>query len=88
MICNPTSSDFVEHLAAQVRRPVRWRQSLDAIRAAWPNAIFVEVGPRGVLYNLLQPRWIANSKFRTDGAGDDELAIESVCAALADRIAQ
>lgn len=88
IVDNPTGSNFVDHLAAQVRRPVKWRQSLDAIRSTWPNAIFVEVGPRSVLYNLLQARWIPNTKFRTDGAGDDELAIESVCRALADRAAQ
>ena len=85
---SPTNSNFVEHLAAQVCRPVKWRQALDAIRGTWPNAIFIEVGPRGVLYNLLQPRWIPNLKFRTDGAGDDDLAIESVCAALVDRVVQ
>jgi hypothetical protein len=30
------------------------------------DALFVEVGPRGVLTNLLQKRWHANRKFKSD----------------------
>jgi [acyl-carrier-protein] S-malonyltransferase len=73
---------LVEHLASQVYRPVKWRQSIEAIVNFCPDAVFVEVGPRAVLYNLLQSRWIKNQKFKSDGAGVNELDIEAVCAGL------
>jgi len=61
---------IVELLARHVYSPVLWRQSIDAIVALQPDAVFVEVGPRGVLYNMLQKRWHANSKFKTDVSDD------------------
>jgi [acyl-carrier-protein] S-malonyltransferase len=79
---NPSPQDFIESLSAHVHRPVKWRQSIEAVVEHHPDAIFVEAGPRGVLYNLLQGRWIANRKFKSDGDGVNELEIETVCAAL------
>jgi [acyl-carrier-protein] S-malonyltransferase len=79
---NPSAQDFVENLSAHVHRPVRWRQSMEAVVAGHPDAVFVETGPRGVLHNLLQARWIANRKFKTDGDGVNGLEIETICAAL------
>jgi [acyl-carrier-protein] S-malonyltransferase len=66
MIPNPSRECFVDHLAAHVHRPALWRQSIEAICARDPDAIFVEVGPRSVLFNLLQERWVPNRKFKTD----------------------
>jgi acyl transferase domain-containing protein len=86
VIPDPSPAVLIDHLACQVCGRVRWRQSLEAVLRIWPNAVFIEVGPRAVLYNLLQPRWIPNMKFKTDGAGDDEIAVEAVRAGLADRI--
>jgi hypothetical protein len=34
----------------------------------YPDARFVEVGPGAVLFNLLQRRWHANPRYRTDAA--------------------
>lgn len=77
-----TGPILVERLAGQVYRPVKWRQSIETIVNRCPDAVFVEVGPRAVLYNLLQSRWIKNQKFKSDGAGANELDIEAVCDGL------
>ncbi len=62
----PTQADFVELLGEHVCQPVYWRQSIDAVVAREPEAVFVEVGPMAVLHNLLHRKWHANRKFRTD----------------------
>ena len=62
----PTAAELRDLLARHVHSPVRWRESIDAIVARVPNAVFVEVGPKAVLYNLLQRRWHSNRKFATD----------------------
>jgi [acyl-carrier-protein] S-malonyltransferase len=53
----PTQQQWVELLSTHVCRPVLWRASVDALLAAEPEACFVEVGPRKVLYNLLDRKW-------------------------------
>jgi [acyl-carrier-protein] S-malonyltransferase len=68
----------VELLAQHVYSPVLWRQSIDHVVAQNPDAVFVEVGPRGVLYNMLQKRWHANPKFKTDVSDDIEANIGSI----------
>lgn len=69
-VAKPSSADFQDLLARHVYSPVRWRESIDAVVARFPQAVFVEVGPRGVLFNLLQKRWHANRKYKTDSAED------------------
>jgi [acyl-carrier-protein] S-malonyltransferase len=81
-IADPSFAVFVSHLVSQVFRPVKWRTSIEVIANLHPDAVFIEVGPRAVLYNLLQSRWIPNRKFKSDGAALDELDIDVVCAAL------
>jgi [acyl-carrier-protein] S-malonyltransferase len=66
----PTAKTFQELLARHVYSPVRWRSQIDAIANRYTDAIFIEVGPRGVLYNLLQKRWRNNKKYKTDAAED------------------
>jgi malonyl CoA-acyl carrier protein transacylase len=65
---NTSPEMFVELLARHVYSPVRWRDQIDALAARFGDAVFIEVGPRGVLYNLLQKRWHNNKKFKTDSA--------------------
>ncbi len=66
----PTPERIVELLTEHVYSPVLWRQSIDEVVTRNPDAVFVEVGPRGVLYNMLQKRWHANLKFKTDVSED------------------
>jgi malonyl CoA-acyl carrier protein transacylase len=46
-------------LTRHVYQPVRWRATIDALRARMGNPVFVEVGPLQVLARMLSRRWIA-----------------------------
>lgn len=61
-----TPARIAELLERHVYQPVLWRNSIDAL-AADPEAIFVEVGPKAVLYNLFARSWHKNPRFKTDG---------------------
>lgn len=52
----PTRADFIGQLAAHVTSPVLWRASVESVAADNPAATFVEVGPGGVLSNMLSRR--------------------------------
>ena len=79
---NANPERIVDLLAQHVYSPVLWRQAIDSIVAAHADAIFVEVGPRGVLYNMLQKRWHANPKFKTDVSDDLSANIGSIRAGV------
>lgn len=78
----PSREDFVELLATHVHRPVLWRHSIDAIVDGWPEAVFVEVGPRKVLSNLLRKKWHRVRKFHLDSLEDTGRHLEGVIAEL------
>lgn len=78
----PTPEQFQELLTRHVYSPVRWQESIDAIAEKHPGAIFVEVGPRGVLYNLLHKRWRTNKKYKTDAAEKHSEHFHSLVEAL------
>jgi [acyl-carrier-protein] S-malonyltransferase len=69
-VANPGPERIVELLAQHVYSPVLWRQAIDEVVSRHSDAVFIEVGPRGVLYNMLQKRWHANLKFKTDVSED------------------
>jgi [acyl-carrier-protein] S-malonyltransferase len=63
---------FVARLTDHVTRPVRWRESIEMMFAAHPDATFVEVGPGSVLRNMFGRRWIRPASAGTDcAAGAD-----------------
>jgi [acyl-carrier-protein] S-malonyltransferase len=78
----PPAEWFIESLTRHVCEPVLWRQSIEAVADRWPGAVFIEVGPRSVLFNLLNPRWIDLRKFKTDGEGDVRRLAEQIAADL------
>lgn len=61
-----TSDQIINSLTEHVYKPVLWRKSIDAILGTYPNATFVEVGPRKVLCNLLSRKWIKSPRFSVD----------------------
>ncbi len=65
---DPSPETVVDMLAAHVHRPVLWRQSIDAILERHPDAVFVEVGPRRVLCNLLGRKWVRNLRHAAEEA--------------------
>jgi [acyl-carrier-protein] S-malonyltransferase len=78
----PTSGRITELLCQHVYSPVRWRQSIDFIADLHPDAAFVEVGPRAVLYNLLSRKWRANARFKTDAPEGKPATYESTAKEL------
>lgn len=66
----PTPAEIVDLLSRHVYSAVQWRRSIDRLISGDGQAVFVEVGPRAVLYNLLQKRWHANRKFKSDCPDD------------------
>ncbi len=55
-------------LVSHTHQPVRWRASVDAVAARVPDACFVEVGPRAVLFNLFGRGWSPGTRAKTDAA--------------------
>jgi [acyl-carrier-protein] S-malonyltransferase len=78
----PTRADFIDLCATHVHEPVYWRRSIECVRHLHPEAVFVEVGPRAVLHNLMQRKWLRNPKFRTDSRDDTAAHLDEVVGAL------
>ena len=72
-----TPDRIVDLLARHVSEPVLFRPSIDLLAERHPDAAFVEVGPRGVLYNLLSRKWLARPRFKTDAAEDPGSAFQA-----------
>jgi [acyl-carrier-protein] S-malonyltransferase len=54
----PSDSDtIVDCLARHVWNAVQWRDTVDGLVAAYPDAVFLETGPRTVLRDLMMRRW-------------------------------
>jgi [acyl-carrier-protein] S-malonyltransferase len=70
LIAAPSIDFLVDALTQHVCRPVLWRQSLEAIAERYRDLIFVEVGPRAILHNLLQRTWLPYPRFKVDTDGD------------------
>lgn len=83
IVPDPTAPLFVELLSTHVHSPVLWRQSIDHVVEQWPEAVFVEVGPMAVLYNLLDKKWHRNRKLHTDSAEATGAHLQRVVAELA-----
>nr|WP_255216275.1 ACP S-malonyltransferase [Pseudenhygromyxa sp. WMMC2535] len=81
-LASPTQADFVELLSSHVCAPVRWRASIEHIAVACPEAVFVEVGPKAVLSNLMHRKWLSNRKLHTDSSEDTAEHFAGVVAEL------
>jgi [acyl-carrier-protein] S-malonyltransferase len=79
----PTRDDFIELMARHVWRPVLWRESIDFLTARYGDPVFVEVGPRATLYNLLGKKWKNNLKYKTDSPDDLRASFQALGSALA-----
>ena len=65
-IAGASAADFVSHLTRHVSEPVLWQPSIGAVLAACPDATFVEVGPGGVLHNMMGRAWRGARRARVD----------------------
>jgi [acyl-carrier-protein] S-malonyltransferase len=67
ILTNPEPKQLVELLSTHVHQPVLWQASVDLVLEHWPDAVLVEVGPKTVLYNLLDKKWHRDvRKYHTD----------------------
>lgn len=79
-IPSATTDQIVSSLTRHVFHPVLWRQSIDAVLQAHPEATFIEVGARRILCNLLSKKWVKAPRFASD-----ETAPADILAALSQR---
>ena len=83
-IARPSAEDFVAHLTRHVSEPVLWQQSVDRVVAAHPEACFLEVGPGGVLHNMMSRAWRGVRSARVDApdGGDPRAHFASIVETL------
>ncbi len=84
LLHDPDPATFVSLLSTHVHQPVLWRQSIDHVVELHPDAVFVEVGPMAVLTNLLDRKWHAVKKLKTDSSDDTATHLQGVIAELRD----
>ena len=66
IVSDPTADQIVGCLSDHVWQPVLWQASIDAIRVTHPDAVFVEVGPRPILHDMLRQTGVGETpKFHT-----------------------
>jgi [acyl-carrier-protein] S-malonyltransferase len=70
LLQDPDPATFISLLSTHVHQPVLWRQSIDHVIELHPDAVFLEVGPMAVLTNLLDRKWHAVKKLKTDSSDD------------------
>ena len=66
LIKDATPADFEDRLYRHVFNTVRWAQSMDNVAGRFPDASYVEVGPRSVLYNSVRREYKHLRCFRID----------------------
>ena len=83
-IAHPAAADFVDRLTRHVSEPVLWQRSIETLVAADPQATFVEVGPGGVLHNMMARAWRGVRRSRVDApdGGDARAHFAAVVGAL------
>jgi [acyl-carrier-protein] S-malonyltransferase len=65
-LAKPAPADFVTHLKRHVSEPVLWQRSIDHLVSTQPDATFIEVGPGGVLHNMMGRAWRSARRLRVD----------------------
>jgi [acyl-carrier-protein] S-malonyltransferase len=69
----PSPAELVDLLSTHVHHPVLWARSIDLVVSRWPDPMLVEVGPKSVLYNLIDRKWHPGiRKACTDSSKDTE----------------
>jgi [acyl-carrier-protein] S-malonyltransferase len=70
MIDDPGPEQFADLMSRHVCSPVLWRESIDFLTERFTDLVFVEVGPRAVLHNLLGKGWKNYPRYKTDRPDD------------------
>jgi [acyl-carrier-protein] S-malonyltransferase len=79
LIAEPSTAQLVDLLSSHVHQPVLWARSIDLVVRTWPDLTLVEVGPKAVLFNLLDRKWHRGvRKLHTDSTKDTAAQLEQV----------
>jgi [acyl-carrier-protein] S-malonyltransferase len=79
---NPSPDQIRVNLAMHVCEPVRWRNSIDTLAERVPDAHFLEVGPRAVLYNMFGRGWNPGRSSKADNGNNWREHIRGLTAEL------
>jgi [acyl-carrier-protein] S-malonyltransferase len=82
LIVDPTPETFVELLSTHVYRRTYWRKSIDHVAERYPDAFFLEVGPKKVLHNLLDKKWRRNGKLFLDSGEIPQVHLQTAIEAV------
>jgi [acyl-carrier-protein] S-malonyltransferase len=63
---DPSPSDFTDKLYRHVFSTVQWQRSVELMTRSFPDATFIEVGPKAVLYNQLSREYRSLTALHTD----------------------
>jgi [acyl-carrier-protein] S-malonyltransferase len=63
---NQSPSDFTDKLYRHVFSTVQWQRSVELMTQSFPDATFIEVGPKAVLYNQLSREYRSLITLHTD----------------------
>lgn len=61
-VANADGEVIKAYLRRHVSEKVLWRQTVNALDLQYSDAVFVEVGPRDVLRNMLSRRWLGKDR--------------------------
>ncbi len=73
-----TGDDIRQLLTDHVHRPVRWKACVDWLAAEAPDPIFVEVGPRRILSNLMRRPWRSEPCHTTSTVAELEATVRAL----------
>ena len=75
---------IVELLSRHVYQPVRWQQTIDLLASTYADGVFVEVGPRSVLGDMMRRRWHPNRTIFSIDPWESATPRETVAQTLAE----
>jgi [acyl-carrier-protein] S-malonyltransferase len=78
------AADFASHLTRHVSEPVLWQHSVDHLVRAHPDACFLEVGPGGVLHNMMGRAWrrVRSRRIDAPDGGDPRVHLAATLEAV------
>jgi [acyl-carrier-protein] S-malonyltransferase len=70
---NCSAKKIIGLLTRHVYEPVQWRTIIDSLIIKYQKRVFIEVGPRTVVYDLLSPKWHVVNRQHSSPRDNDPL---------------
>lgn len=77
-VVDGSASNIGKMLTRHVYEPVRWRETIDNMVARFPDALFIEVGPKTVLRDLMKRRWHGDANVHAVDSDDPHSSLNAV----------